>query len=379
MPDVALVTGGTGLIGREIVRCLLAQTDWQLCILRHRRGFEDDGGGTMAASAAAPSAARRAAEARIRIVDGDVTRDGLGMPPAAYRQLTAEVTAVLHGAASTRFHLPLAEARRTNVAGTRVVLELARRCPRLERFGLLSTVYVAGTSTGTIPERHGAPPAGFVNTYEQTKAEAERLVAAARSEVPAAIYRLSTLAGDSRTGRVHDLTAPHHALRVMYLGLASMIPGTPDCPVDLIPSDHTAAALVDLFAGRFAPGQVFHLAAGKGRSYTLAEIVDRSYAYLGEADPEWRRRRYPKPALVSARAFDLFLRSVEQTGNPLFAGVTQAVKHFALQLLYPKDFDRSRLLAVYPEYDRTLPHIDTYYRKVVHYCLRSNWAGDARR
>lgn len=371
MSEVLFITGGAGLVGREILPRFLAHTDWRIYVLVHHRGRDCDGAAFLGTILGLPPT--RQATARLRIVCGDVTREDLGVPPAVHQRLTAEVTSILHCAASTRFDLPLDDARRTNVQGTRRVLELARRCRRLTRLGVLSTVYVAGKSTGAILERRDPHRPEFVNTYEQTKDEAERLVDAARSTLPTAVYRLSTIVADSRTGRVGHLTAPHHALRVMYLGLASMIPGTPDCPVDLISSDHTGSALFDLFTNRFAPDQIFHLAAGRERSYTLAEIVEKSYAYLGEADGEWRTRQYPRPILVSARAFELFLRSVDQVGNPLFASVTRAVKHFAFQLLYPKEFDRSRLLAVLPEYARTMPHIDTYYHKVVDYCVRSQW------
>lgn len=374
MSEVFFITGGTGLIGREILPRLLSHPDWRIYVLVHQRGQGCDGRAFLRTILGLPHT--RQAAARLRTVRGDITRDDLGMPPTCYQRLTAEVTGVLHCAASTRFDLSVDEARRTNVQGTRTVLRLASRCRRLTRFGFLSTAYVAGKSTGTILEQRSSHPPEFVNTYEQTKDEAERLVIAARPTVPAAVYRLSTVVGDSRTGRVGHLTAPHHALRVMYLGLASMIPGTPDCPVDLIPADHAAAALFELFTARFAAGQIFHLAAGKERSYTLAEIVKKSYEYLGEADGEWRNRRYPQPIFVSARTFELFLRSVEQTGNPLIASVARVVKHFALQLLYPKEFDRSQLQAVLPEYGRTLPHIDAYYRKVVDYCLRSRWGND---
>ncbi len=371
MSETLFITGGAGLIGREILSRALTQTDWRVYAIVHRCGRQYNSAEFL--RTILRLAPTREAAARLRILPGDVTRDDLGISPALYDRLTAEVTGILHCAASTRFDLPLRAARRINVHGTRTVLRLAACCRRIVRFGFLSTVYVAGKTTGTVLEKRSDHPGEFVNTYEQTKDEAERLVDAAHPVIPVTTYRLSTVLGDSATGRVGHLTAPHHALRIMYLGLAAMLPGTPDCPVDLVPSDHIAAALFELFAARFAPGQIFHLTAGKEKSYTLAAIIERSYAYLGDADSEWRRRRYPRPVLVPGHTFDLFLRSVEQTGNALVASVTRTVKHFAYQLLYPKEFDRSRLRAALPNYDRTLPHIDTYYRKVVNYCVQSRW------
>ena len=64
-------------------------------------------------------------------------------------------THMLHGAASVRFDLPLAEARRVNVRGTRSMLDLAataRTRGRLERFEYVSTAFVSGAHPGWFGE-----------------------------------------------------------------------------------------------------------------------------------------------------------------------------------------------------------------------------------
>src|SRR5262249_15591493 len=152
-------------------------------------------------------------------------------------RLRREISHIVHAAAVTRFDLPLDRARQLNTETVARVIDLARSCPRLERFFFLSTVYVAGRRVGIIRECRIAPPEGFVNAYEQSKCEAEALVAAAAGEVPGLVFRLSTLFGDSKSGRVTHFTAPHQALRIIYSGLASMLPGDPKCHVDLVPVD----------------------------------------------------------------------------------------------------------------------------------------------
>jgi nucleoside-diphosphate-sugar epimerase len=236
---------------------------------------------------------------------------------------------------------------------------------------------ISGASPGTILESERAHGEGFVNTYERSKYEAEALIEDSRNDVPVAVYRLSTVLGDSRTGRVAHPTAPHHALRMMHLGLASMLPGAPGHMVDLIPSDVAACTLYRLFTDHFQPGQVLHLTAPEARSYTLEEIVEQSYRFLAEADPAWGRRRYPAPVITSPDAFELFVRSAEQANNPLMRGAMKTLRHFAHQLAYPKRFDRARLRACLPGYDEDMPDVRSYYAKVVASCVESGWGRHA--
>ena len=119
-----------------------------------------------------------------------------------------------------------------NVEGTRHVLAFAHRCPRLEQFLFVSTTCVAGTRTGVIHERLEDEPAAFLNPYERTKWEAERLAAAA--DLPVRIARLSTCIGDEQTGYVHRFGAIHQALRWLIRGLVPLVPAVEGSRVDLI-------------------------------------------------------------------------------------------------------------------------------------------------
>ena len=371
MRQLAFVTGATGTIGRDLVARLLRSTDLDVVLLLHERGLGRDRSHLVRDVFSLPAGGGYAE--RLHLLAGDVTRADLGLAEDEYRDLGRTVTHIVHAAAATRFDLPLREARRINVEGTQQVIRLARRCDRLERFGFVSTAYVAGKRTGPIYEGERCHQAGFVNTYERSKYEAEARLAGARAHLPVAVYRLSTVLGDSKTGRITHFTAPHHALRMIHLGLAAMLPGSPEYRVDLIPADFAASVMARLFLCHFAPGQVFHVTAAERKAYTLEEIVDESYRYLAEIDPDWGRRRYPRPAIASLEAFDLFVRSAEEANNPIMQGVMRVLRHFAHQLAYPKRYDRETLLRHLPEYDDRLPDVRSYYGKVVRYCLQTGW------
>jgi nucleoside-diphosphate-sugar epimerase len=354
------LTGGTGMLGTELVATLLRATDWSLILMAHADG-------------AGPPA-----DARVRTIRGDMTQPRLGLEPAVYRSLAGEVDAIMHAAASTRFDLPLPAARRANVTGTKNVVRFAKRCARLERFGLVSTAYVSGRRTGLILEAEREHQAGFVNSYEQAKYEAEALLEMSADGLPWTVYRLSTLLGDSRTGATSRFTVPHHSLRMMYAGLASLVPGDPDCPVDLMPTDVAASLVAELFGQRFQPGRTLHLVAGPEKSLTLREVIDHSYACLADADPSWSRRPHVKPAIGSPAAFELLVRSAEEARSPLMQGALGTLKSFAGQFSYPKTFDTAQVRAALPDYDRRVPHVREYYANVVRYCVQTGW-GRARR
>src|SRR5918992_1192433 len=120
-----LLTGATGFVGKEILDRFLDRGRRVYALVR----AEND----------TAAAARLAPHANLTPVAGDIEKPGLGLasPPE-------DVSTILHCAASVSFDLSLDESRRVNVDGTRNVLDLAKRCERLERLSYVSTAYVAG-------------------------------------------------------------------------------------------------------------------------------------------------------------------------------------------------------------------------------------------
>jgi nucleoside-diphosphate-sugar epimerase len=354
------VTGAAGTVGSALIRRLLEDPEWRVTALVRPGGSRRPVG-------------RLREDPRLTVVEGDVTEPGLGWTRAELRERAATTTHVCHLAASTRFDTPLQQMRALNVRGTERVLEFAARCPRLQQFGLASTAYVSGRRTGPVLESELVHDAGFVNAYEQSKYEAELLAHDFADRVPVAIYRISTILGHSRSGAVRHHTAPHQALRIMSLGLASMLPGTPDYVVNLVPSDAVARALARLLREPAPAPRTYHLTAPPEKCFTLREMIDEGYRHFARLIPDWERRDYPKPAIVNRKAFDRFMDSVEQTGNPFLMGVTGALRHFAHQLLYPKEFDRTNTQEAWPEYAEWMPDVRSYFGRVVERCVSTGW------
>ncbi len=277
MSRTLLLTGATGMVGREVLRrevrdagfdeilCLVrgsAEMDaaQRLTVLLEGLGIDDD---------------------RVRAVAGDVTLPGLGLDPG---ELDG-VTHVVHCAATVSFDLPLEQARRINVEGTANLLAACRGMPRLQRIDAVSTCYVAGKRTGLILETDLEHDAGFHNTYEQTKYEAELLLRAAMPDLPIAVHRPSIVVGDSRTGRTGAWKVLYWPLKVIARGWLPVIPYDPDCRLDVVPVDFVADAIVSLGADPTTIGRTFHLAAGPGRDTTIGEMFPRIFALLSRRAP----------------------------------------------------------------------------------------------
>ena len=216
------MTGATGFLGMEVLARLLDAGERDVvCLVRaaDRGAAEARLDGVLETLWADPAPYR----GRVRAVAGDLTSPGLGIDPAERTALAEEVGAVLHCAASITFDLPLEEARAINVEGTREMIGFAREAKargRLERFLHVSTAYVAGAYPGTFGERQLVAGQEFRNTYEQTKWEAEQLVAAADDLAPA-VVRPSIVMGESDSGWTPAFNVLYWPLRAFSRGLST--------------------------------------------------------------------------------------------------------------------------------------------------------------
>ena len=219
------------------------------------------------------------------------------------------------------------------------MLDLARRCRHLEQFLLVSTTCVAGTATGSVAEQLETGPDEFVNAYERTKSESERLAAAA--QLPVRIARLSTCVGGERTGYVHRFGAIHQLLYWLTRGLLPVVPAAEGARIDLIATDVGARWLVRA-AGQAVDGlEVCHVAAGD-RAIPLQELLECAVRHLRATLPGWKHGQIQPPAIVDAATFKLFERAAAATGDVRLARVLEVAASFLPALLYPKVYQTCR-------------------------------------
>jgi nucleoside-diphosphate-sugar epimerase len=283
--------------------------------------------------------------------------------------LKQDTQVILHAAADTRFRARDRLQQRVNVHGTRLVLNWARQCPRLSHLVLVSTTCVAGTRSGVIPEEHVPEPPEFINPYEASKWQAERLAMAA--DLPIHLVRLSTCVGSQHNGAVSRLGAFHHSLKWLYQGLVPMIPGSASGRVDLIPIEAAVAFLARAAACPPKGVEIHHVAAGH-QAPALAELVELLVAMFRETHAGWRRGQIARPLLVDAATFAAFRRSVTLSRDLLLGQVLESVDAFLPSLLWPKTYETKRAERFWggtlpvPDWRPTVAH-------AVQFCLRTNW------
>jgi nucleoside-diphosphate-sugar epimerase len=355
---ILLLTGATGLVGHELLRRLLAARP-ELRVVALTRQPE--------------KAAELSCIPGVTGLAGDLLQPGLGLDEVALGQLRSCLTEVLHCAAETRFGLPIEDARAANVGGTRHLLDLARRCRRLEKFGHVSTCYVAGRAAGRVPEAPLHHSDGFLNTYQQSKYEAEELVIQAMGELPVAVFRLSSVIGDSATGQVRQFNHVHQLLRVLPRNVLAVAPCDPAAPIDLIPTDWAASALAYLFARRFAPGRIYQICAGQQGSLTVGQMIDLTVGIF-LAHPVGRRLsplRLPK--LVSLAEYEEYVAKKRRGTDRLLNELLRVLDYFLPHLGIFQVFENRLATEALAGSGLTLPPIRSYYHKVVHYCLETDW------
>jgi nucleoside-diphosphate-sugar epimerase len=295
------LTGGTGFLGSHIAAELLRRGYRLLLLARPGRN---------------QSAASRVAELLdwfgltagerlgLRVVEGDISRSGLGMEVAAYEQALRETDEVIHSASNTAFsERKRAEVEAVNAGGLARVLNFAG-ASQAHFFHHISTAFVAGKTSRNCPEDL-VEAREFYNAYEETKCRGEHLAweACRNAGLGLSIYRPSIVYGDSRTGRSLLFNAVYYPVRTALfiknlfekeiregqgkraeeMGVRIEADGSTRLPLrievadrgglNLIPVDYFTSAFMALWEG--APdGGIFHIVNDKPKR--IEDIIDYS-------------------------------------------------------------------------------------------------------
>lgn len=300
------ITGATGFLGKVLVERLLSTVPGVRRLLLMIR----PGGGRTAQERlegevlARPLTARlRAihgdrwqewASSKVEAVAGDLGEERFGLSEEAYGDLCRRVDRVVGNAATVTFDERLDKALSLNALGALRTLGLARDAGNVPLLHV-STCFVSGWRQGTVPERvvtaeeldadavlaaleeargalwrreadpeaavkeeewvrAGAEVAdrfGFNDVYTLTKALAERLLARRRGAVPLAILR-PAIVESAHTGPLPgwiEAVRVSDPLLVAYgRGRTEEFSGTADAPLELVPVDFVAHALMAALA-----------------------------------------------------------------------------------------------------------------------------------
>jgi len=373
MAEHFFMTGGTGMVGSELVPRLLKAYPGSTVTLLARASSDAAADARLDGMRARLAGEIPDARGRLHGVRGDVLENECGLGPEALERLVADTTYIIHGAATIRFDHPIEEARLINCGGTRRMLAIAERClarGRLKRFVYIGTSSVSGQRAGRITEDELEMGQQFFNTYEQSKCESERIVRESFDRIPAVVFRPSIIIGDSRTGATSAFNVIYIPLRLVDRGLLSYVPGAADVRLDLVPVDWVDDVMVYIMGLEGANGKVCHVTAGPDRAAPLGEVVMGATAYFDRHRPLAKPRRME---FVSREEFERRRSLSRGREEALLTQLDTLLPYVSIDRLFDSRTTDGLLAGSGIEF----PRFSTYAGTIFDYCLKTNWGKSA--
>ena len=271
---------------------------------------------------------------KIHVVEGDLSREKLGIDPANYKALCERITLVVNSAATVTFDEELDKAVELNTMGPARLLQFARDCGDVP-FMHVSTCYVAGDRTGGVPEDFSAPPLaekklprvadsdafdidgliedlrsraaglrerfgpdteesrralieagmdaahqyGWHDTYTFTKWIGEQLLRRDHGTVPLVVFRPAIIESsyeEPAPGWIDGLRMADPIIVAYGRGKITEFPAAPDVPIDFIPVDVVVSAMLATMptgASDEPTLRVYHCGSSARNPLMLRELV----------------------------------------------------------------------------------------------------------
>jgi thioester reductase-like protein len=357
----AFVTGGTGLLGANIIKELLQSTSAKVVLLvrnaakkRRTKLFNDIlafNGGSWPGGFP---------YRRIEIVEGDVTLRDLGIAPEIKGRLVKDIDVIYHSAAVIKLSGSEDDVKATNVTGTRNILDFAIQCKekgRLEKVVHVSTIAVAGDRDGIINEDDLDAGQKFNNPYEESKFEAEMIVQQYRRRgLDILIVRPSMVIGDSLSGFTNNFNMFYFQLRLLSQEVLDILPLHQEAAYNLVPADYAAKAICLISYDRSSRNKNCHIV--NSSEIPVKYFTQKVCDYLG----------YKQPEIVSMNDF-----------CPLPSAAFHGVRGKVLGIYYPyiskrKIFDATNALSVLHVHGFIWPRIeDSVLTNMLDACIFSGY------
>jgi NAD(P)-dependent dehydrogenase (short-subunit alcohol dehydrogenase family) len=284
--EAALVTGGTGLIGKHLVERLLQRGHRVLLLVRE--GAEERRREVLARLEAAADASPGA----LHRVLGDVTQPGLGIDDLQSHLGGAPLAHVFHLAAVYDLTAVEAELVHVNVQGTQHLLDALRDWGFTGCLHHVSSIAVAGNHRGPFRESDVDLGQSHPHAYHRTKLASEKLVRA--SGLPhIRIYRPGAVVGHSRTGEMDRIDGPYYAFKALRVLRDNVprwvtIPLTTRGRLPVAPVDFVADAIDHIAHAPGLDGRTFHVMDPDPPE--MVQALDLLSAAAG--GPRFRRLRF---------------------------------------------------------------------------------------
>jgi thioester reductase-like protein len=205
---------------------------------------------------------------RIEVFEGNIVEPNFGLSEHDYKNLTQTTNIIFHSAATIKFNLPLSEAYTINVTGTENILKFSSKCWHnnvLERLNHISTAYVTGRQNMI---KDVIPDTNFVNTYELTKSQAEKLVHQYINDgLPVTIYRPSIISGNSLTGEIPTNSIVYIFLLLLSRECLPQLPGDENTSLNIVPINYFINLMFKLSEMPETIGKTYNITAEKNTPF----------------------------------------------------------------------------------------------------------------
>ena len=249
----AFVTGGTGFIGRRLIRRLLERDGEPVYALVYQPTAE---------LVAALKEYWGAGAERVAMIEGDISKPDLGVPAKDARKLKGKIDHFFHLAAVYDLRAPPEQVVTANVAGVANALAFAKTV-KAGCFHHVSSIAAAGLYDGVFREDMFEEARGFDHPYYSSKHKGEGLVRT-ETAIPWRIYRPGIVVGDSQTGEIDKIDGPYYFFKLIQKlrdAVPSWVPmiGIEGGRINVVPVDFVVAAIDHLAHLEGLDGRAFHL------------------------------------------------------------------------------------------------------------------------
>ncbi len=345
-----LVTGCTGLLGSNIFKILLEETNSKIYLLvraresivgkkqiKHILDFLYDNKGSF------PQRLRR-----VQVICGDITLPYLGLNKREFSSLIFGLNFIYHCAANTNLDISRDDAYRVNVQGTKNIVTIANSSRNLIGFNYISTVYIAGFKRGYFQERDFDIGQKFGNYYEESKFAAEKYVREnTKSFYRTLIHRPSIIMGDYFSGKTINFNVLYRPIHIFARQIIESIPADRATTLNIIPADIAAKAIV-LLSEKGKESGTFHIISSNNIKLIKFYALAAKYFH------------YSNPDFVNLKDFDLSV--LTPVGRKI---VGPLIHYFNHRLIFKNNKTRKRLA----ELDFRFPIVDEdYIARLFQYC-----------